>query len=62
MEDSIRESGKTIKWKEKEYLPGLTIEDMRETTTTIKRKDTEYFIGQMEESTRENGRMESNTE
>lgn len=59
MEESIKEIGKTIKWKGKEFLLGLMAENMKESTRMIKRKVLEFLPSEMGEPIKENGRMES---
>jgi hypothetical protein len=60
MEDNIVVNGRIIKWKEEEYLHGLTTEGMKESISMIKRKAKEYFIGLMAGSTKVIGKMGSN--
>lgn len=60
MAGNMKETGKTIKWKDKGYLHGLIIEDMKDHMLMIKKKVMVFFIGRMVESTRENGKMVNN--
>ena len=52
-------SGRTIKWRAKANLNGLTVASMKATTSTTRRKVTVHSTGPTEESTMANGKMES---
>lgn len=45
MAESMRENGRTIKWKAMVFSHGLMAEDMRENTQMIKKKARVYFSG-----------------
>ena len=45
-----------------ECSPGQTAEDMKESTSMTRKRVKESFSGQMDGSTREAGKMESNTD
>jgi len=62
MVDSMKVIGRIIKWKEEEFLHGLTIEDMKESTMTTKKKGMVSFIGLMGENMKVSGKMENNME
>lgn len=59
-EESSKESGKIIKWKEEEFSLGPTTGDTRENISMTRKKVKASSSGPMEESMKESGRTESN--
>jgi hypothetical protein len=62
MEESMRVSGRTIKWKAWESSRGPMVASMKVNISMIRKKERASFSGPMAGSTREIGKMENNME
>jgi len=62
MEGSSTETGKIIKWTDKENLLGMMEENMLGTIKMIKNMVMDNLSGLMEENIKDIGKMENNTE
>lgn len=62
MAESLKENGKTIKWKDMEFSHGQMEEDMRVSISMIRKKVKECSFGQMVENMMVIGKMENSME
>lgn len=59
MAEFMMVSGRIIKWKASEYLPGQMEGDTKGNTSTTRKREEALSSGPMEENMKETGRMEN---